>query len=475
MPVTFFLQVGSKAAARSLLGPIWARLALFLCVVLLGPVRASPAFSESPHYRIAVIESGRTRQLHVACTVAQKPETNLSRDVSWASFDLSAPATIEVNVHAPVLSKVRVLPSHRGIQAKIHGQTVRFTVKEPGPISVEINESIAHPLLLFVQPPSPPPPHPDDPRVIYFGPGLHAWGERYIEPKAGQIVYLAEGSIVQARIRLVDAPGVTIRGRGVLSGRHLPANPPGTYTVPHLIEGDAASTGVTIEGITLVDSPHYNILLRGGDCRVTGVSILGWWYGTDGIGLGVRGKIQDCFLRCNDDALKLYHSGLEVRRCVIWQMENGAPFQLSWNLNLNSSGFLVSDCDIIRVDHRQDANNRAIFNSIHGGSGFLSDYLFENIRIENAHHRFMLLQVKKTNWSKAKEWGRLANITLRNVTADGPFSQRSAIRSEHPSGRIEGVTFDNVRIGGKPIASLEDVPLDIDATTTTDIRFLTGR
>jgi hypothetical protein len=87
----------------------------------------------------------------------------------------------------------------------------------------------------------------------------------------------------------------------------------------------------------------------------------------------------------------------------------------------------------------------------------------------------MLLQIKKTRWAKAKEWGRISNLTFRNITADGPFSQRSAIRSDDPAGRIDGVTFENVRIGGKLITSAEDAQLDIDPATTSDIRFLPGR
>jgi len=442
-----------------------------MAIALLGVAQAAIPLPESGHYRVAVIEEGKTRPIHVACSPAQKPDTNRSKDVSWASFDLHSPVTIEVDVEGPVVSRVKVRPSHRGIPVKVDGNTVRLTVTQPGPLSLEINDSIAHPLLIFVNPPASTPPQPDDPQVIYFGRGLHALGDAFIEPKAGQTVYLAEGAVVQGRIRLVRAPGVTIRGRGVLSGRHLPNNPPDSYTVPHLLEGDAESTGVTIEGITLVDSPHYNILLRGTDCRVAGVKILGWWFGTDGIGLGARGRVEDCFLRCNDDALKLYHSGMIVRRCVIWQMENGAPFQLSWNLDRDNAGFQVSDIDIIAVDHHQEANNRAIFTSIHGGRGRLRDYLFEDIRIENAKFRFMMLQIKKTNWSKAREWGRISGITLRNVSADGPFSQRSLIRSDDPAGRIENVSFENVRIGGRVVTKAAELELEIDASTTAGIRF----
>ena len=32
--------------------------------------------------------------------------------------------------------------------------------------------------------------------------------------------------------------------------------------------------------------------------------------------------IEDCFVKVNDDAIKLYESNTVVRDCVIWQLEN---------------------------------------------------------------------------------------------------------------------------------------------------------
>jgi hypothetical protein len=425
----------------------------------------------SPLYRVEVTHAGVTQPVVTYFSPAQKRDSNLSKDASWASFDFTGRVTVRVFNLAGDFTRSRLLPSSRGIAVHINGRTVSFDLVRPGQFAIEFDEGIAHPLFIFANAPEQDVPNERDPGVVFFGPGVHDLGETMIAPKAGQTVYLAPGSFVFGRIRVSDAPGVTVRGRGILSGGHLPPNPPGTYTVPHLIEFDAASHHGTVEGITLIESPHYNLLFKGTDCVARNLKTIGWWFGTDGIGFGDRGLVEDCFLRCNDDALKLYSSGMIARRCVIWQMENGAPFQFSWNMNTDNSGFLVSDCDVIHVDHHKEAENRAIFNAVHGGSGHLSDYLFENIRIENAHYRFLLLQIKKTSWAKAKEWGRLSNIQLRNVTADGPFSKRSAIRSDDPAGRIDGVTFTDVQIGGRLLLDADDAQLDVDPATTSDISF----
>jgi len=429
----------------------------------------SPA---SPHYQVTLSGAGGSVSPFVHFSRAQKPDSNRSKDISWASFALDGRVAIRIGVTGRSVSQVKILPSSRAVAVTLTDGIARFELDHPGQYAVEFDGDGTHPLFLFAEPPEKDAPSATDPDVLYFGPGEHPLGDKFIEPKAGQTVYLAPGAIVHGRIRITQAPGVTIRGRGILRGGHLPGNPPNTYTVPHAIEADQASSGVTVEGITVVESPHYQILLRGDDCVVRNVKLMGWWFGTDGIGTGRRGLVEDSFLRCNDDALKLYQSGMVVRRCVIWQMENGAPFQLSWNMNPDNAGFRVSDIDIIAVDHHQDANNRAIFNSIHGGRAHLSDYLFENIRIENARFRLLMLQIKKTNWAKAKEWGRLSNITLRNISADGPFTERSVISSDDPDGRIDNVIFENVRIGGKPVKGMADLGLEIDPGTVSGLQFL---
>ncbi len=448
---------------------------LFVCLASALSTGAAPhaypapaGLAPSPHFRVE-LDAGTS--VFVYLSPAQQ-KTNVSRDVSWAPFAFTGQVTVRVTKLEGEFTRVRVLPSHRGITPTLSGRTATFTLDRPGQFAVEFDESIAHPLLLFADAPERPADIParDDPNVLWFGPGVHDLGEKFIEPKAGQTVYLAPGAYVRGRLRSRDAPGARLTGRGILSGEHLPPNPPGTYTVPHLVEigGDE----VQVEGITLVASPHYNLVLRGADCVVRNVKCLGWHYGTDGIGTGPRGLIEDCFLKCNDDALKLYRSGMIVRRCVIWQMENGAAFQLSWNLNSDASGIRVSDCDVIRVEHRGEANNRGIFCSIHGGRGHLSDFVFDDIRIENATWRLVLFTTRKTDWARSDTFGDITDLTLRNVRVDGPLAKANVIQSYEATGRFARITFENLRIGGRLIHSAEEGNFAVDPATVSDVRFV---
>jgi hypothetical protein len=196
-----------------------------------------------------------------------------------------------------------------------------------------------------------------------------------------------------------------------------------------MVHFDRTAPGVTVEGITIVGSPHYNIVASGSGSTIRNVKMIGWWYGTDGIGTGPNALVEDCFIKVNDDAIKVYASGMQVRRCTIWQMENGAAFNLSWNLNHDQSGFHIRDIDIIRVEHEQEANNRGVFASIHGGSANLSDYLFEDIRIENSHWRLFLITIHKTYWAKAAQYRKplqhrfSQHHSRRTLRASKPIAQ----------------------------------------------------
>ncbi len=447
---------------------------------LLQPYPAPAGLAPSPHYRVEVSQGTGAANQDAPVFVYHSPaqwRTNVSLDTAWAPFAFTGRVTLRVTKLDANFSRVRVLPSHRAIAVAVSGRTVKFSLDRPGQFAVEFDESIAHPLLIFADPPENPADIParNDPNVRWFAPGVHDLGEKFIEPLAGQTVYLAPGAYVRGRLKATDAPGVRLLGRGILSGENLPPNPPGTYTAPHLADFSGKSDRVRVEGVTLVSSPHYNLLLRGSDCVVRHTKIIGWYYGTDGIGTGPRGLVEDCFIKCNDDALKLYADGMTVRRCTIWQLENGAAFQLSWNLNHDVRGVRVTDCDVIRVEHRGEANNRGIFCSIHGGRGHLRDFLFEDIRIENATWRLALFTTRKSDWSRSETFGDITDITLRRISADGPFAKPSEIKSYEATGRFARFNFEDLRIRGRLIRTAAEANLLSDPATATDIRFTLSR
>lgn len=431
---------------------------------------------QSPHYLVRAAAPGATAQdVPVLFTRALKPDTNPHPDTSFAAFAFTGTATVTVARRdgAPI-TRLRVLPTHRGISPAVHPDgSASFTIERPGQFALEIDGRLdAHPLLIFADPPETDIPDPTAPGVRWFGPGVHHLGDDLQPLSSGDTLYFAPGALVYGRFQGRGATDVRLLGRGILAGTVFPPNQPNTYTEPHLVELGEGSDRTTVDGVTFLDSPHYNLLLRGTDCRITNVKMIGWGFGTDGISAGNRSVIEDSFFKVNDDAIKLYATGLRVRRCTFWQMENGGAFQLSWNLNREVSDVRVTDCDVVRIEHREDANNRGVFVAVHGGSGHLHDMLFEDIRIEGPVFRLLRLTALLTAWSRSPTAGDITDLTFRNLTVEGPVLRPGIIRSYEESGRFERLTFEHLTIGGELMLSADAARIDLDPATTADIRFL---
>lgn len=424
----------------------------------------------SKHYEITLEQGEQSYRPFVYESEAQIPKYNLSETTSYSIFSFTGEATIRIKKLEGVVQSCKVLPSSYGIEPTIDGDTVTIAMSEPKKVSVEFDGNIIDPLLIFADEPEKDVPDANDPDVIYFGPGLHDLEDPVIRPNSGQTVYLAGGAVVNAYVRGEDADNVVIRGKGILNGR------PFGHTHGRHILFDGKSTNTTVQDITIVDSPGFYVTTRGDKTLVKNIKGLGWWFNTDGVATGPNGIVEDCFLKCNDDAVKLYHSGTEVYRTTIWQMENGAPFQISWNMNSDNSGFIVKDCDIIRCDHFWDNTNTAIFASIHGGGGHMSDYLFEDIRIENCDWRLFSIQIRPNQFARSDTLGKISNLHFKNITIDtpdnAPLKRINLFQGWDSESTVSDITIENLRINGKLIDSLDAERFELEPNSTSNIKVI---
>jgi hypothetical protein len=132
----------------------------------------------------------------------------------------------------------------------------------------------------------------------------------------------------------------------------------------------------------------------------------------------------------------------------------------------------VSNIDVIRVEHAWDNKNEAVFDAIHGGRGHMSNYLFEDIRIENAPWRLFYITIDRNEFAdSSKGMGQISNLVFRNISVAGPLKRPSVIRGWDSGHRVSHVLFENVKIDGRSVAAPEDGNFQIDPNTTSDIRF----
>jgi hypothetical protein len=436
--------------------------------------------------------------------------STLERTTSWTSFSLKGFVTVQVTNSKPFAS-ARILPTSAGIVPTVRDNTITFTLDKPGQYAVdfcstgisctEANDTdLTNPLLVFVNPiesriprpaaadvlrvtpglsvptGSPVPQLGPSQNVLYFGPGVYDLGLTPLPVASNQTVYLAGGAYVKGFFVIAaDATNWAIRGPGILSGENLPkAQCTGTKAgCPPMIFAPAERRGV-ISGITLVNSPIYNIALGGynktfadgvdntaTENRVTNVKVLSWAGNGDGIAAAYGSAdpgsmIEDSFLKVGDSGIHLNSSHLRVSRCTLWQMNTSAPFEISdtmgTNLNIDVDDVLVSDSDVIRVESQFDSMERAVFSAHQGGKGNLSNYTFRNIHVENADFRLFSLAVRPSPWSqKNVELGSLRNVTFEGVHVTDSQSHPDLFQSYNRQHELSGLRFIDVTVAGSPM------------------------
>jgi hypothetical protein len=402
---------------------------------------------------------------------------------AFAMWDMSGPVAVEV-VCARSVREVKVRPASRTIQPVLTDRTVRFTLDRPGAVTVEIN-GMRRALHLFASPPETDIPDARDPHVRYFGPGVHDAG--LIEMTRGQTVYIAGGAVVHGAIHARDAGPIVIRGRGILDGSRISRD-----QVSGMIT-TIQCAGVTIEGITIRDSPRWTLIpvvCRG--VRIRNIKLIGMWrYNSDGIDF-VNSQdciLEDSFIRTYDDCvvfkgLKDWQGAchqepladIQVRRCVLWcdwgrAIEIGAETLASEIRDL-----LIEDCDIIHsLDVALDVQN--------GDRAHCHDLLFRDIRVEldddqtrpvyqerpgqvyeqaERHLSQLIVVVTAANmWSQGDVRGRVDRIRFENIDVTAwapPELYFAGLDAEH---QVQDVAIIDLRINGRRVRGRKDARFTI--------------
>jgi hypothetical protein len=336
-------------------------------------------------------------------------------------FDMDSPTRVTVQLKNGTASSAKVLPSSANITPHISSQTeITLTIDRPRQVCLIVNNNMNKPLCLFADPRETNVPTGSSKDLIYFGPGTHHVIGHNITVGADQSVYLAGGAHVYGQVVAPEDAAcdrVKVFGRGVLDGHDIPID----HRAPAMIELPRCRD-IVVEGITTIDSPQYQIksYYPGGTIRFA--KAIAWGFSTDGWSAGEYSLVEDSFNKVNDDSHKIYSTGSVVQRVVVWQMENGCPFMMSYNLNENVGFMTVRDSDVIaheRTGHFY--NPDGIICAVHGGSGNLNDYFFDDIRIESQQWALMSINILNNPWGKAATLGEWAPSAVSAASVPDPY------------------------------------------------------
>eukprot|EP00729_Bicosta_minor_P015703 gene15703-4375_t len=365
-------------------------------------------------------------------------------------------------------------------------------------MSVEFDGNTHHPLLVFANlpeedeveeataadrrrgmvgasgpnPPFSPPPPAAGGKRITFAAGLHDIGVGFALPK-NSVVYLAPGAWVRGTFTThgKKANNITIHGRGVLDGG-LIAHPVKCTDTLALI--NLCGDGITVSGITAINAPTYLLEVnafwqphcQGTKTVVENVKLLAWHYTTDGIMVGRDSVVRNNFVKCNDDALKLFMGSTLWELNTIWQGDNGQSFMLSWITETDETNFTIRDSTVIHVEHTKDYGDQArpsVIGAVHGGVGRIGEYHFRNITVEGDVFRPIGITVEANTWGKESD-GSISGVDLSGVNFAGASKVASLIHGtakQHRPGMDKEGVAENARqtIVSKAFAGKPRMPI----------------
>ena len=428
---------------------------------LSGEYHVSVAGQEVPVYPAKVAPADAQRRWKAMDD--KKNSADYFDTAAFASFDMQGAVTVTVTTPKPV-NAAKILPTSAGITPTIQGNSVAFTLHTPGNLTVEINGEWIKSLHLFANPIEKDVPKPDDPNVIYFGPGVHRVSRLVVGDNT--TVYVAAGAVVRTVIEADEkfnisaysglrtyAPSIELRGRNItLRGRGIIDASGCTTHARNMVFVNG--TDIKLEGVILRDASTWTIPIRRSDrVQVSNVKLLGYRANSDGIDVcnSRQVTIEDCFIRTLDDLIVVKSDKgqgevkqIVAKRCVLWNQVAHA-LSVGAELRENVEDVLFTDCDVIHDQGREWS-----LRVYHCDAARVANIRFENIRIEEAR-KCISVWIGKAVWSRDQQRGRVEGVVFKDIRAAGNplLVELVGGDEEHP---IEDVRFENVVLNGAPLS-----------------------
>lgn len=429
-------------------------------------VNDAPVFVHQARVRAKILENKGLWTHERECT---------GETASFAIFDIRDKVTVTVK---PKLSfqNALVLPSRFGIIPEKVDGVVSFTIDKPQHLTLLLDGRNDLALHLFVGTPETNVPKKGDPKVIYFGPGIHEIETLKIQ--SGHTVYLAGGAVLKAKLRqdekgrydekwkvnfydgvvfdVTDAEDVRICGRGIMDGSQVPH--PGLNMVRI-----ANSKQIQISGITLRDAPNWNVTIFDSEqVKVDDLRIISGRLNSDGINsVNTRHvKIRRCFVRNHDDSIVAKTifpdkpcEDIEVEDCVIWS-DWGYALGATYETRSPVRNLRFKRCDIL------SARNWCL--GVHvSDSALISDIRFEDISIADlavtrqknmeGAATLVRMSIQADCWGKDTERGRIRDIILDGLTVEGKSLPPSEFFGADEKHLVENISLRGIRLNGKAV------------------------
>lgn len=475
---------------------------------------ATPGVTASPHYAVAIRTLSGDRKWQTAFASITRSRKTSDGDHryfkhlsewtnTFVNFEMNEAVEIAIaRVDRQPITKAVAHPRRKVTSCEVRQGRVFITLEKPCQFTVDIDGQMddqdtgmgysgppIHTLTIFANPlvidrpdpndddvfavsPGTQPPDDGDWKTLYFLPGVHDIGVRF-RIRANRSYYIPGDAVVHGTLSNHDEWGdghdIRIFGYGVLSGERIDhpqiANPRPEHDRFHNPIHIAGPANTTVEGITVVDSPHHSVMLPMAyapekPANVRWLKILAWRANGDGVNPFGNVLMEDCFIRTQDDSM--YVSGRGIRRVTCWNDANGSSFVLS---ALPNRRLIVEDCDVIyaRAHWHHWAGGRVFNMRGEGGGDCGAGVEFRNINVEDPRptlQTFFLAMKSIPPYmspdGEHRKPGNLSGVLFRDITVAAPsVLGEPDILWGAEDAKIANLRFQNLIIGGEKIDSLD--------------------
>ncbi|WP_162257750.1 LamG-like jellyroll fold domain-containing protein [Agromyces sp. Root81] len=416
-------------------------------------------------------------------------------------FDSSGPVEVQVTYNGGDVDSAKIWPQAYGIEPSIDGNVITIPLAEPKNIVLEINGDMYDALQIFANPIETDVPSPTDPNVMFFEPGLHAYGsdpritretvpthyggrtttQDVIYVPSGTTVYIQGGAVVQAQIKTnpffnqagwQNAPrtnDITIRGRGVIDvsrwcGDFTDAARSRNPEMPAIAIFN--SDHVTVEGVVVVNPERQQIHIHT-STDVTVDNFKGFTAMLEGDGIVSTGgnshvTVKNSYLRTSDDALVSDSSNNHIsfdNIVVFGQKAHSIMAGVGNPYGTPLDNYSATNIYIVNHYEAEVVQN-GVIGIAAGQGGLVTNMVFKNIVVERNSMGSLFKITPFAPWNSTS--GNIRNISFQDIYyTTGPNEAASSITGIDSTHTVDGVQINNLVIDGRTAANVQDANLKV--------------
>ena len=399
----------------------------------------------------------------------ERTRLDFGGNYSFVSFDMDKPVEVKIKSTNKDMDHTVLRPDGVDVKnLKKSASELSFTLDKPLKVLIEPDGKNG-PLFLFANEIDDFKPDMNDPNLIYYGPGIHHPDSALIVVGDNQTLYLAEGAVVKAGVR-VRGNNVTVCGRGIICGNEFVWGQGARNSIVV-----TESNNVVVKDVILRGAATWTMPIR----NSRNVSI-------DNLKI-CAGRAQ------NDDGINPCNSqDITIRNCFIRSDDDCFALKGITSDNVNVERVTIEDCilwcDRARVilmghESRADYMRDIVFRNIDvvhfvmtafllepGENMKMENVVFDNFRINGEGQRELIrLKPVVNQYMRTLVPGHISNITFSNITltgkegpykiqlfeADEVFMARNNVKVELPGANkeyiVKDVTFNNISVLGQKV------------------------